>query len=338
MLNLINGQSAAYQKEEIFMGLKKLSLEELNKRIADRFPEEKFEITEYNGATDKPATIKCCTCGQNIQVSKFLNFLAPNKAYGCKNCHGLWKEREKFLEEVKKYWNITGTHVHGTHTYYHITCKECGHKKESTLGNLKCHLRCGCETNNKPGRTGEEFLKEANSYISEGEYALVGKYVNQITPVLLRHSCGFIWKARPADYLRGRSFCPQCGRKQSKGERYIENFLKEKNIPYEKEKELNDGRKKHQRFDFYLENDNHKIAIEFDGEQHFKETNFFKASLLEIQENDNRKNEYCKENNIQIFRLPYTLLKNTEEFNKQLCSIVDKFNDYPEKEYIISKR
>ena len=59
------------------------------------------------------------------------------------------------------------------------------------------------------------------------------------------------------------------------------------------------------RFDFYINEDNY--IIEYDGEQHFKDTNgFFKTTLEEIQKRDIFKNQWCKENNIPLIRIPYT--------------------------------
>ena len=61
---------------------KTLSVEEFDSRIKDRFPQEMFQILSYSG-TGNPFSIKCQGCGQTITVSKAINFLAKNKAYGC---------------------------------------------------------------------------------------------------------------------------------------------------------------------------------------------------------------------------------------------------------------
>ena len=78
-------------------------------------------------------------------------------------------------------------------------------------------MKCGCETNTIRNRTEEEFLNEVNKNCIEGSYELIGEYINQTTKVLLKHSCGFIWNARPADVIKGKSFCPRCGSYESKG-------------------------------------------------------------------------------------------------------------------------
>ena len=46
-------------------------------------------------------------------------------------------------------------------------------------------------------------------------------------------------------------------------------------------------------------------VIEFDGKQHFSETHYFNCSFGKIQLHDLIKNKYCKENDIELLRIPY---------------------------------
>lgn len=80
--------------------MKKITLEEVKERIKKRFPEEKFEIVEYS-SFGAPGKIKCLGCGEIIEINKFSNFFAKNKRYGCKNCYGLWRDREVKIEKIK---------------------------------------------------------------------------------------------------------------------------------------------------------------------------------------------------------------------------------------------
>lgn len=307
--------------------MQKIKQKEFEKRIKVRFPTENFTILHYE-SLGKPAIIKCNVCQTEIQISKANNFLAPSKVFGCKNCHGLWKQREEKLDKILQYYDIINIEVKETHKYYTIKCKKCDHIRTSTLKNLYKNLKCGCETNVKRNRTAEEFINEANEYSKLGTYTLMSEYINQSNKVLLRHNtCGFIWKVRPSDVIHAHSQCPRCMKKYSKMELYITKLLEQSNIPFEKEKQLDNSR---QRFDFYLEKNNLKIAIEYNGKQHYKETNFFRISLWEQQQNDNRKRKYCKEHDILLFELPYTLSE--KQIYDQIMKIITKFNDYPEKE------
>ena len=71
------------------------------------------------------------------------------------------------------------------------------------------------------------------------------------------------------------------------------------------------------RFDFYLPDYN--CCIEYDGIQHFEG---WSNSLLNLRDNkyrDNIKEEYCKNNNIRLIRIPYT------DFDKISISYLESF-------------
>lgn len=100
----------------------------------------------------------------------------------------------------------------------------------------------------------------------------------------------------------------------SKGVLKIKQILNENNIKYSIEKTFSDCKfidtNASARFDFYLEDENR--LIEYDGEQHFKEKDltYFKDTLEKRQEHDVYKNQWCKEHNIPLVRIPYTELNN----------------------------
>ena len=63
------------------------------------------------------------------------------------------------------------------------------------------------------------------------------------------------------------------------------------------------------KFDFYLPDYN--CCIEYDGKQHFEPIDYFggKNGFIKTQERDDIKNQYCKNNDIKLIRIPYTDLK-----------------------------
>ena len=67
------------------------------------------------------------------------------------------------------------------------------------------------------------------------------------------------------------------------------------------------------------------ILIEFDGEQHYKEKETWggKEALEEVKENDRIKDEYCKNNNIPLVRIPYWELSTIE---KVIKNIIEKYD------------
>lgn len=97
---------------------------------------------------------------------------------------------------------------------------------------------------------------------------------------------------------------------QSIGEENIENLLKTNGINYAKEYTFSDLKdKKKLRFDFAIFDTNNKLShlIEFDGRQHNNDYIPWngKETLAERQKRDKMKDEYCKELNILLIRIPY---------------------------------
>ena len=98
-----------------------------------------------------------------------------------------------------------------------------------------------------------------------------------------------------------------CWKKFSVGVQKIINLLDKNNIKYEMEKTFNTcisplGYKLP--FDFFLPDYN--IIIEYDGEQNVKPAfGESKNKLMKQQQYDKIKNNWCKENNIIINRIPY---------------------------------
>ena len=110
-----------------------------------------------------------------------------------------------------------------------------------------------------------------------------------------------------AQLRRGATLSCGCLR-MSHGEYKISQLLNNANIPYETEKKFETckfSNGNYARFDFWV---NNNYIIEFDGIQHFQETNYFENNLEENQEKDSYKNQWCKKNNIPLIRIPYTKL------------------------------
>lgn len=103
-----------------------------------------------------------------------------------------------------------------------------------------------------------------------------------------------------------------CGCLTSKGETAIASILQHNNIVHEVQKtfetcRLPDTNSK-ARFDFFI---NNHYLIEFDGSQHFFANEHFwntEKNFQKTQERDKYKNQWCKDNNIPLIRIPYTKL------------------------------
>lgn len=170
------------------------------------------------------------------------------------------------------------------------------------------------------------FFDKVDKLVGE-EYVFEGKYVNSIEKMWVTHNkegCGFRYKVSPFKFIQGRR-CPQCAR--SKGELILKNYFLGCEIPFLEEVKFEDLKKvRHLRFDFMVESvTGELILIEFDGEQHYKEKETWggKEALEEVKENDRIKDEYCKNNNIPLVRIPYWELSTIE---KVIKNIIEKYD------------
>lgn len=149
-----------------------------------------------------------------------------------------------------------------------------------------------------------------------------------------RCDCGKITQFRSSD-LRGQKVI-SCGCIKSKGEFKIANLLKENNIEYIQHYTCSDclyHEKENERgaeFDFYIHYNNEWYLIEYDGLQHFTDKSEAgwnnKANLTNTQRHDEKKNQYCKEKNISLIRIPYTEYDNLSL--KELLLETSKFIYY----------
>lgn len=122
--------------------------------------------------------------------------------------------------------------------------------------------------------------------------------------------CGNIVNVR-VEHLKGQSHSRtiSCGcASQSSGEIKLTEILKKANIEFQTQYRIKDFNL-NAPFDFAIFKDNVLLGlIEYDGEQHFKAVELWGGEeYLKIQqERDERKNCWCKENNIRLIRIPYT--------------------------------
>lgn len=87
------------------------------------------------------------------------------------------------------------------------------------------------------------------------------------------------------------------------------------------------------RFDFYLPTYN--TCIEFDGKQHFEAINFFggEENLKLTQLRDSQKNQYCIQNNIDLYRISYNDIDNIytilqQIFEEKSSETIEKYKIY----------
>ena len=125
--------------------------------------------------------------------------------------------------------------------------------------------------------------------------------------------CGNICEVSSNSLISGNTMSCGCLRKTSLGEALIEQYLKSKNILFKKQFSfLNCISEKNAKlfFDFAIFNkvNELKCLIEYDGIQHYYPIDFFggQEAFEYLQKCDNIKNNFCKNNNIKLYRIKYT--------------------------------
>lgn len=165
------------------------------------------------------------------------------------------------------------------------------------------------------------------SFVEDNGYTLISnKYVNVYQKLEMICPKGHTYYSNFHNFKNSGSRCPRCF--QSKGENFISEILNKNNVKFIREHTFKDC--KHIKllpFDFYLPEFN--ILIEYDGEQHFSlKHSFSEESFVSTQRNDNIKNQYCKDNNIKLVRIPYWEFDNIENIlEKELKLNRENFND-----------
>jgi hypothetical protein len=131
-----------------------------------------------------------------------------------------------------------------------------------------------------------------------------------------RCSCGRLFYTTAHKIKPKLGKCDYCNQVMSKNERLMEDFLTSLNINYKKQYRFNSCKdNKPLPFDFHLTD--YDLLIEIDGEQHFKVVRFGGMPIEEAQANfeaqqrrDKIKNDFCKNNNIPLLRIPYWEFQN----------------------------
>lgn len=209
------------------------------------------------------------------------------------------------------------------HVYWKCKCHICGNIKSILSSSLKNGQvkACGCTTT--PKDTGKKLRKDMTGQTFGYLY-----FIEPDEEETLRRKGGHLyWKCKCLNcgkevsvngYEARAGHTISCGCScSSRGEILIRNFLDNNNYQYKEQYSFSDlyGNNKPLKFDFAIFN-NEKIftLIEFQGEQHYVAKDFFggEERLKQQQEYDQKKRDYCKNNNIKLLEIPYTEIENID--------------------------
>lgn len=294
-------------------------IEDAKKIHGDKFD---YSLVEYKGVK----TYIKIKCSNNHIFEQ-----APNdhlNGHGCKICSG-WGELKsnpgEFIERAKKIhgelYDYSKTKYFNYDTLVIITCKIHGDFEVAPKQHIKrkngCQ-KCGqLKSAEKRSWNKEKFIEEAKKIHGDlyGYNNVEYKNSNEKVSIICKKHGLFL--QTPKSHIHQNQGCPSCS--FSKGEKLIEQYLKENNInfiPQYKFEECRDKRKLP--FDFYLPEQN--TVIEFHGIQHYEEIPFFEnksGGLKELKKRDKIKFKFCKLNKIKYIKISY---KNISK----ICQIIQK--------------
>jgi len=251
------------------------------------------------------------------------------------NLHGIRRTLEDFLSEGIK---IVGdkldlsqvTEYKNAVTPVPVICKVCGHlfhvPPNSILRGVASCPKCARERTSEKRRMGFEGFKQKaelahpdNRYFYDFEENYDLKRNSQKVKIRCNHCRNIFWQ-EAASHLSGRG-CPKCV--LSRGEELVENYLKDRGI-FVLERENIYGVSSVREYvipDFRILLESKEIWIEYNGIQHYKATfnfgdkEYAKERLLDQIARDRDVREYCKEHDIFLVEVPYTIIKKDEVYD-----------------------
>lgn len=314
---------------------RKYSNEEVIIKLNNIYGEDRFDYSKFKYINAKQkSTLICRKCGCEFE-SKVADLLrSRNIVEPCPCCYkrSISKNQNTFINEIKSKFgdkfDYSKVEYINAKTKIILICNDCGTEFEITPDNLlTCEI--GCPTcaeksrTEKRTHTTEEFItKSKEVHGDKYDYSLV-KYENNRIPVTIICPKHGEFQQIPKDHLRGHG-CPRC--KSSRGELFIEQYLKSINIPYINQyfidlKDFSRGIF----IDFKITVNNIILFIEYNGIQHYRPIEFFggEEHFLNYQiPRDKKVKEYCEINNIPLLEIKYTLKDNEikETINNFLIS------------------
>lgn len=256
-----------------------------------------------------------CECGNTTVVTT--QKLEQGHTISC-GCFRLKYDWDNIIGKKFGKWTVL---KEVTNKIYLCRC-ECGTTREVDGYNLVRGLSndCGCsrleklEERNEVDLLGKRFHKL--TVIEKGEVNCFNKRTWKC-----KCDCGGIVYYTTGDLLSDK-IC-SCGCSNSRYGKLLYDIVNSLGFECKREKfEYIDKENNITcRFDLYIPQLN--LAIEYDGEPHYKPIDFAgrgkewaENNLKEVQERDARKNKYCQDNNINLLRIPYWEKDNIESIIK----------------------
>jgi len=262
---------------------------------------------------EKPSHWLCqCNCGNFFIAPTYVLSRNGNISCGCQKIKTKDITNQRFGKLVALY--PTEQRSSSGSVVWHCKC-DCGNEKDIPINRLTSGgaKSCGCVGIEKLIEYNHTRVKDLTNQHFGLLTALkpIATNNNRSIVWLCQCECGNQTQVSSADLLSGNTKSCGCQRNKSYGENKIAQLLTQANINFIREKTFDNlvgqDQKTKLRFDFYLPDYN--IIIEYDGQQHsIVGTGVFdnEQKFEKTQYYDTLKNQWCKDNNIKLIRIPYT--------------------------------
>lgn len=291
---------------------------------------QKFNyLTVLERDYEKEATLKkkesywkCrCDCGNIITARGSSLKKGTPKSCGCmryiltgESIKNNYKDKAKEMIG-KKFNKLTVLRLDENHSitnkndnFYYICQCECGNIKSIPKRGLVngTTISCGCYQKQKSSENSKKDITNQKFGLLTVIEMTNKRNISHGIICKCQCECGNIIEVVSTALRSGHT--TSCGCIKSKGEQIINNLLISNQIPFTREKTFPDciypETNSKLKFDFFI---NNNFLLEFDGIQHFKSVGGWNTEkkVQQTQLRDDYKNQWAKENNIPLKRIPY---------------------------------
>ena len=305
---------------------KNMTTEDIKYRVEELLNVPVEIIGEYKNMKT-PIKTRCTKCGNEWDA----NVVSLCQGSGCNKCKNSKpkKEHDKFVKEISEVQPnlIITSRYNGDANNVSYKCKIDGYEGLASAGRLlNKTTQCTCCVKKKMHESqmlSYEIFKERMRMVNP-QIEIISGYDGTESKVTFRCGThGRTYVQRASDAMHGKCGCAQCV--SSKGEKEIEKLLNEFNVEFKTQYKFDDCYDiKLLPFDFYIPSLH--LAIEYQGQQHYKPVQFGGCSMEEAiqnferqQRHDKIKSDYCRDNGINLLSISYKEYDNLYKIIKKQC-------------------
>lgn len=280
-------------------------------------------LSKYNGTDNKIDILYHCDLHGDTYKTLNAKNICKNYFNPCAECTKMKmsqkskdkKDKDYYFNRLKEYCESKGGKLLSTEwtTAKDIYKFKCSNKNHPIFESSADSLYSGkhwcpyCS-----GRKGN-FKEEIKNIIESNDGEMMSEYVNYNTPIKIKcKKHNYIWESYPSN-LKKSKWCPICN--MCYNEKVLYDIFKQKNINIIPQYTFDDlwGINELLRFDFGILDDNNNLLflIEVDDEEHTD--NHKSKRRIESKQRDLKKDEYCKNKGIKLYRMKVPFRRNKRE-------------------------